>query len=80
MSQQGRLQTTILWEYYYLIVCRPVLLSGNVQSSHVGTVEMDQKRYNRKLNTLSLCRPELLSGYVQSEYVAAVERVQATIL
>jgi len=63
-----------------LRLCRPVLLSGNVQSEHVAAVEMFKQRYYRNLNNLSLCRPILLSGNVQSEYVAAVERVQRTIL
>ena len=60
--------------------CRPVLLSGNVQSEHVAAVEIYQKRHYRNFNNLSLCRPVLRSVNVQSEHVATVERVHTTIL
>ena len=36
-----------------LSVCRPVLLSGDVQSEHVAAGEMVQKRYYRNINTLA---------------------------
>ena len=65
---------------YTLTLCRPVLLSGNVQSEHVAAGEMVKLLYYRKLNTLSFCRPVLLSGNFQSEYVAAGESAQTTIL
>ena len=63
-----------------LCLCRPVILSSNVQSEHVAAVEFVQKRYYRNINLLSLCRPVLLSGNVQSEHVAEVARVRRTIL
>ena len=53
-----------------LNLCRPVLLSGNVQSEHVAEVEMVKQRYNCNTNSLSHCRRVLLSGNVQSEHVA----------
>jgi len=70
MSQQGKGSKK---RYYrnlnILSLCRPVLLSGNVQSEHVATGEIVQT------TILSL-----LSGNVQSEHVATGEIVQTTIL
>ena len=63
-----------------LSFCRPVFLSGNVQSEHFAVGEVFKQGYYQNINTLSLCRPVLLSGNVQSENVAAEERVQTTIL
>jgi len=58
-----------------LRLCRPVLLSGNLQSEHVAAGKVFNLRYHRMLNTLSLCRPVLLSGNFQSEHVATGESV-----
>ena len=63
-----------------LSLCRPVLLSGKVQSDNVAEGKVFKQRYYRNLHTLSLFRPVSLSGNVQSENVAAVESVETTIL
>jgi len=63
-----------------LSLCRPVLLSGNVQNEHVAAGEVFIKRYFGNINTLSLCRPVLLSDIDQSVHVAAGEGFQTTIL
>jgi len=82
MSQQGN----GLKQLYYrnlntLNLCRPLLLSGNVQTEHVALGgKVFKQRYYRNFNTLSLCRPVLLSSKVQSEYVTAGEKVHTTIL
>jgi len=81
MSQQGK------WfkqRYYRNInsssICRPVLLSGNLQSEKVAAGEAFQQRYFLNINTLRICRPVLLSGNFQSEHFAGGESVQTTIL
>jgi len=63
-----------------LSLCSPELLSGNLQSENVATVEIIKQRYCRYLTTLILCRLVLRSCKVPSENVAAVEIVQTTIL
>ena len=81
MSQQGK------WfkqRYYRNInsssICRPVLLSGNLQSEKFAAGEAFQQRYFLNINTLRICRPVLLSGNFQSEHFAGGESVQTTIL
>jgi len=81
MSQQGkRTKERYYWNINTLSICRPVLLSGNVQSEHVAAGEMVETKYYRNINTLSLGMPVLFSGNFQSEHFAAVERIQTTIL
>jgi len=81
MSQQGRvLKQRYYWNINILSACRPVLLSGNVQSEHVAAGEVFKQRYYRNINTLSLCRPELLSRNLQSEHFAAGDSFQKTLL
>jgi len=63
-----------------LSLCRPVLLSGNVQSDYVATGKVLKQRYYRNFNILSLFWLVSLSGNVQSEQIAAVESVQTRIL
>ena len=65
---------------YTLSLCRPVLLSRNVESEHVAAWEKFQKRCYRNIYNLSFCSPVLLSVNVQSEHVAAGKSVQTTIL
>ena len=81
MSKQGkRFKQRYYWNLNSLSLCRPVLLSVNVQSEDVTAVEIFKQRYYRNLNNLSFCRPVLLIGHFQSEHVAEAERVQKTIL
>jgi len=40
-----------------LRICRPVLLSGNVQFEHVVAGKVFKQRYYRNINTLRLCMP-----------------------
>jgi len=81
MSQNGK---GFKQRYYgninTLSLCRPVLLSGTLQSEHVAAGEMFQTTILSETLHLSFCRPVLLSGNVQSEHVAAGERFQTTIL
>ena len=63
-----------------LSLCRPVLLSGNVQSDYVATGKVLKQRYYQSINNLIPCGPVLLSSNVQSVHVAAGEMVQTTIL
>jgi len=63
-----------------LSLCRPVLLSGNLQSDYFAAGKVFKPRYYLKSNILSLCRPVLLSGKFQSEHVATGENAQTTIL
>jgi len=56
-----------------LSICRPVLLSGNVQSEHVEAVRMVQR------TNLSLCMSVVLSGIFRYEHVAVGEIFQTTI-
>jgi len=71
MSQQWK---SFKQRYYRnintLSLCRPVLLSGNLQSENVAAGKDFKLRYYRNLNALSLCRPVLLSGNVKSKHVA----------
>jgi len=63
MSQQG---SGYKQRYYRNInpwrICRPVLLSGNVQSEHVAAGEYSKQHYYRNINILRYCMPMLLSG------------------
>ena len=72
MSQKGK---GFKQRYYSnvntLRFCRPVLLSGNIQSELFAAGERFKQRYYRNFKNLSLCRPMLLSGNLQSEHVAA---------
>jgi len=81
MSQQGK---SFKQRYYrninILIVCRSLLISGNVQSENVAAVERNQKRYYWNFNIFSLCRPVLLTGNAQCEQIAAVEIFPTMIL
>ena len=54
-----------------LRLCRPVLLSGSVQSEHVAAGKVFKPQYYGYINTLSICRPVLLSDNFQTEHVAA---------
>jgi len=81
MSQQGK----VFRQQYYrnlntLRLCRPVLLSGNFESVHVGAGEVFSQRYYRNLNNLSLCRSMLVVGNLQSKHVVAGESIQTSIL
>ena len=72
MSLRGK----VFKQRYYrdintLSICRPVLLSCNVQSEHVVAEEKLQTTILLEHFTLRLCRPVLLSGNFQSENVAA---------
>ena len=63
-----------------LSLCRPVVLSGYVQTEHVAVGKVLKQRYNRNLNTLSFWRPVLFCRNIQSEHAAAGEIFQTTIL
>ena len=63
-----------------LRLCRPWLLSGNVQYEHVAALQNIQTGILPEHKYLSLCWPGLLSGNIQSEHVAAGEKFQTTIL
>jgi len=81
MSQQRK----FVKQWYYrnlhtLRLCRPDLLSGNIQSGHVAAEERFQTMILSEHNIVSLCMPALLSGNFQSEHVAAGESVQTKIL
>jgi len=82
MLQQGKgLKQLYYRNLYSLSLCRPLLLSGNVQTEHVALGgKKFKQRYYWNLNNLSLCRLVLLSGIVQSEQVLAGESEQITIL
>jgi len=81
MSQQWKGFKQRYYRYLNILsLCRPVLLSGNVQSEHVAAGEVFIQRFYRNIYNLSLCRPVLFSGNFQSLHVAAGESLQTTIL